>query len=36
MHVLRLLLALPALHFAAAAACAAPAIDWQPWSDSVF
>ncbi len=36
MHVLRRLLALPALLLAAAAAYAAPAIDWQPWSDSVF
>jgi uncharacterized protein YyaL (SSP411 family) len=36
MHVLRLLPALPASLLAAAAACAAPAVDWQSWSDSVF
>ncbi|HEV8646637.1 MAG TPA: DUF255 domain-containing protein [Burkholderiales bacterium] len=36
MHVLRLLLALPALLLATAAARAAPVVDWQPWSDSVF
>jgi len=36
MHFLRQLLFLPGLLFAAAAPCATPAVDWQPWSDSVF
>ncbi len=36
MNLLRHLLVLPTLLVAAATAFAAPAIDWQPWSDSVF